>query len=50
VVKTNPDTDTVEFNVPAVKFLKAGETNWFIPNVSQADIDTRVPNAKTAKS
>lgn len=49
VVKTNPDTAAVEFSVPPTKVVKAGEVNWFIPNVSQAVIDTRVANAPTAK-
>lgn len=44
VVKTNPDTSALEFNVPSAKFLKSGDVNWFIPNVSQASIDTRIPN------
>ncbi len=49
VVKTNPDTDAIEFSVPPAKVFKAGDVNWFIPNVSQAVIDTRIPNAPTAK-
>lgn len=47
VVKTNPDTSEVEFNLPGVKLLKPGEINWFIPNVSQADIDSHIPNVPT---
>lgn len=47
VVKTNPDTGAVELNVPPAKVFKAGEANWFIPNVSQAVIDSRLPNAPT---
>jgi hypothetical protein len=50
VVKANPDTGSIEFNLPSVKFIKPDEANWFIPNVTQADIDTRVPNAKVAES
>lgn len=49
VISTNQDNDAVEFNVPPSQVLKAGEANWFIPNVTQAVIDTRVPNAPTAK-
>jgi hypothetical protein len=45
VVRTNPDTAAVEFNIPPTKVFKPGELNWFIPNVSQAIIDTRVANA-----
>ncbi|MBW4492132.1 MAG: hypothetical protein KME26_03395 [Oscillatoria princeps RMCB-10] len=47
VVKTNPDTGAVELNVPPAKVFKAGEVNWFIPNVSQALIDSQLPNAPT---
>lgn len=50
VVQTNPQTAAVELNVPRTKVFKAGEVNWFIPNVSQAVIDTRVPNAPAVKS
>lgn len=49
VVKTNPDTSAIEFSVPPTQVFKAGELNWFIPNVSQSAIDTRVANAPTAK-
>lgn len=45
VVKTNPETAALELNVHPPKVFKAGEVNWFIPNVPQAVIDTRVPNA-----
>jgi hypothetical protein len=47
VVKRNSESDTVEFNIPLTKAFKAGEVNWFIPNVSQAIVNTRVPNAPT---
>lgn len=49
VVKTNPNTGAVEFNVPPTKVIKAGEEKWFIPNVAQAAIDNRVPNAPGVK-
>lgn len=49
VITTNPDTDAINFSVPPTKVLKAGDANWFIPNVAQALIDTRVPNVPTAK-
>ncbi|MFN6563881.1 MAG: hypothetical protein RMY28_029360 [Nostoc sp. ChiSLP01] len=45
VAKTNPQTGTIEFNVTPAKVLKAGEPNWSIPNLSQADIDAAIPNA-----
>ncbi|MGL4622843.1 hypothetical protein [Chroococcidiopsis sp.] len=44
-ISTNPNTGEVEFNLPPTKVFKANEINWFIPNVAQALIDTRVPNA-----
>lgn len=49
VIKTNQDTGATDFSIPLTKVLKAGEANWFIPNVSQAVIETRVANAPTAK-
>lgn len=44
-ISTNPNTGAVEFNLPPTKVFKADEINWFIPNVAQAFIDARVPNA-----
>jgi hypothetical protein len=49
IVKTNQDTGAFEFSIPPTQSLKAGETNWFIPNVPQSAIDTRVANAPAAK-
>ncbi|MBH8565848.1 hypothetical protein I8748_27395 [Nostoc sp. CENA67] len=49
-IKRNPETDAIEVNVPNVQIVKANDVNWFIPNVSQALIDTRVPNAPTENS
>jgi hypothetical protein len=50
VIKTNQDTGAIEFSIPPTKLLKSGEANWFIPNVSQSVIDTRVANAPVAKN
>ncbi len=50
VIKTNPDTAAIELNVPTVKVLNSNAANWFIPNISQALIDTRVPNAPSNQS
>lgn len=50
VVKKNPYTGAVEFGVPLMKVIKDGETKWFIPNVTQATINTRIPNAPTANA
>lgn len=50
MVKTNSDTAAIEFSIPSTKVVKPGEVNWFIPNVSQEVIQTRVANAPTAKA
>ncbi|MEH2403098.1 hypothetical protein [Nostoc sp.] len=50
VIKTNPDTAAIELNVPTVKVLNSNEANWFIPDISQALINTRVPNAPSNQS
>ncbi|MBV9389844.1 MAG: hypothetical protein JOZ78_25760 [Chroococcidiopsidaceae cyanobacterium CP_BM_ER_R8_30] len=49
IVKSSPDNSTVEFNVPPTQVLKPGGTSWFVPNVSQAAIDSRVVNAPAVK-
>ncbi|WP_019500487.1 hypothetical protein [Pseudanabaena sp. PCC 6802] len=45
VAKSDPD-GTIELNIPNPKILKSGEVNWYIPEVSQSFIDTRIPNAE----
>ncbi|MCC5641516.1 hypothetical protein LC607_00790 [Nostoc sp. CHAB 5824] len=50
VIKTNPDTAAIDLNVPTVKVLNSTKANWFIPDVSQALINTRVPNAPSNQS
>jgi hypothetical protein len=50
VIKTNPDTAAIELNVPTVKVITSKEANWFIPDISQTIIGTRVPNAPTNQS
>ena len=51
VVSTNSNTGAVELNVsPSTsKVFKSGEISWFIPDVPQSAIDTRVANAPVAK-
>ncbi len=49
IIQTNPDTPAVEFNTLLTKVFKVGEMNWFIPNVPQTVIDTRVSNAPADK-
>lgn len=50
VATANPETAAVEFNVPTAKVFKSGEVNWFVPDVSQAYIDTQVPNVPTEEN
>lgn len=50
VATANPDTAAVEFNVPTAKVFKPGDANWFVPDVTQAYIDTQVPNAPTEEN
>ena len=45
VASSNPETGVVQFNINPAKVFKAGEVNWSIPVMSQADIDANVPNA-----
>lgn len=48
VVKTNPETSELDFNLPSSKVVNADEMNWFIPNVSQAFVDSRIPSTLAA--
>ncbi|MDZ8184425.1 MAG: hypothetical protein RMX96_06105 [Nostoc sp. ChiSLP02] len=50
VLKLNADTGAIEFNKAGTKILKAGDVDWFIPNVSQDIVDARVTNAPTKKA
>jgi hypothetical protein len=50
VIKTNPDTAAIDLNVPTVKVLNSKTANWFIPDISQAIINTRVTNAPSNQS
>lgn len=49
-IKSNPETGVLEIDAPNAQLYKSGEINWFIPNVSQVAIDTRIPNAPIQKS
>ncbi|BAY60085.1 hypothetical protein NIES22_01420 [Calothrix brevissima NIES-22] len=44
VARTNPATGAIELNVAPAKVFKAGEGNWVLPTLSQADIDVQVPS------
>ncbi|MBN3960232.1 hypothetical protein [Nostoc sp. NMS8] len=50
VIKKNQDTAAIELNVPTVKVVSSKEANWFIPDISQDLINTRVPNAPSNQS
>lgn len=45
VAKTNPKTGMTELNVPPSKLFKAGDIKWPIPDISQAAMDARFPDA-----
>jgi hypothetical protein len=44
IVRMNPATGAIELNVPPASTFKAGETNWTIPSLSQADINAQTPS------
>jgi len=44
VVTTNPTTGAIELNIAPAKVFKAGDNNWSIPVLSQADINAQVPS------
>jgi hypothetical protein len=46
IAKTNPATGSIELNVAPAKVFKAGEINWSIPALSQADINTKIPSTQ----
>ena len=50
VARANPDTGAVEFNVPTAKVFQPGDANWFVPDVTQAYIDSQLPNAPTEEN
>jgi hypothetical protein len=45
VAKTDPVTGTLALNIAPAKVFKAGEGDWSIPTLAQADIDAQKPNA-----
>ncbi|MBD2731191.1 hypothetical protein H6G96_33975 [Nostoc sp. FACHB-892] len=44
IARSNPATGAIELNVAPAKVFKAGEGNWLLPTLSQADIDAQVPS------
>jgi hypothetical protein len=49
VLAINPDTGVIEFTQAGTQILKPGESDWFIPHISQAIVDARVTNAPSKK-
>ncbi len=43
-VRTNPATGAIELNLVPAHVFKAGETNWIIPNLSEADVNAQTPS------
>ncbi|BAZ37074.1 hypothetical protein NIES4101_29950 [Calothrix sp. NIES-4101] len=48
IAKTNSETGALELNITPNKIFKAGDINWYIPNVSETNIAARVPDALLA--
>jgi hypothetical protein len=44
VATANPD-GVIEFNAPVASVVKAGETSWSLPKLTQAEIEAKTPNA-----
>ena len=44
IAKSNPETRTLELNITPNKVFKAGDINWYIPNVSEINIADRIPD------
>lgn len=44
IVRSNPATGAIELNVAPAHVFKAGETNWTIPSLSQADVNAQTPS------
>ena len=47
VITANPETGQLEFNAPLAKAVESKAVNWFVPNISQDLLETRVANAPT---
>ncbi|MBD2499486.1 hypothetical protein [Anabaena azotica] len=44
LVKKDPDSSELKLNLPSVTIVNPEESNWLIPNISQAFVDSRIPN------
>ncbi len=47
VITANPETGKLEFQAPLAKAVEGKVVNWFVPNISQDLIETRVADAPT---
>ncbi len=45
VARTNPDTEEIEFNVPAAQLLTSADSQWLIPNNLQEALNSGLRNA-----
>lgn len=50
VLKSNQNTGAIELNTPVTQLSQPGEVKWFIPNVTQAFLDTRTTDVPTDTS
>lgn len=46
-ISENPDTGAIEFNLPPAQVFQAGDINWDIPDVAEADLNRQLPEAPT---
>lgn len=44
IARTNPATGAIELNIAPAKVFKAGDINWPLPTLSQADINAQTPS------
>lgn len=45
VLTENPDTGAIELNIPPAHIFQAGDVNWEIPDLAQADLTNQFPSA-----
>lgn len=44
-ISENQETGAIEFNLPPTQVFKAGEVNWEIPDVAEAELSPQLPEA-----
>lgn len=50
VITANPETGKLEFKAPLAKAVEGKAVNWFVPNISQDLLETRVADAPTTEN